>query len=347
MSADVVVIIPFFNTASYIEGLRDSLSHQGSVDLEVVAVDDGSTDGTREALAQWAAEDDRLHVFAQANRGQSAARNLALRYLRDRVEKPEYIDFLDSDDQLEYGALERLCGMARARELDMLEYDGKVVFESQSLEEQFSRLSQYYMRDIPSEEVVTGLDYFAGCIERWDFRASPCMRLLSSGLLLDNGIEFCEGIIHEDNLFTVECFMHAERVAHCDDSLYLRTLRQESTMTAQPSWRNIDGYFRCVIGLIELANGMPDMQERHIKALSKLVDSFCGSASTNPSLRDEGSGMAVKSTWLPGERIIFDLCVERRASEAESVSGRQKKIEELTAANQELKAALADAGVKL
>ena len=263
------------------------------------------------------------------------------------MDRPAYIDFLDSDDRLERGALERLCGIARARELDMLEYDGKVVFESRSLEERFSRLSQYYMRDIPSEEVMTGLDYFAGCIERWDFRASPCMRLLSSDLLFDNGIEFYEGIIHEDNLFTVECFMHAKRVAHCNDSLYLRTVRQESTMTAQPSWQNIDGYFRCAVGLIELANGMPDMRERHIKALGKLVDSFCGSASANPSLRDEENGMAIKSAWLPGERIIFDLCVQRRASEAESVSGSQKKIEELIAANQELEAALAAAGAKL
>ena len=69
MSANLAVIIPFFNTASYIEGLRDSLNHQGAIDLEVIAVDDGSTDGTREALEQWAAEDDRLHVLSQVNRG--------------------------------------------------------------------------------------------------------------------------------------------------------------------------------------------------------------------------------------------------------------------------------------
>jgi glycosyltransferase involved in cell wall biosynthesis len=88
----VSVIIPTYNRANYICEAIDSILAQTYADYEIIVVDDGSTDGTRQALQRWI-DDGTICYYYQENRGESAARNHGIRKARG-----QYIAFLDSDD---------------------------------------------------------------------------------------------------------------------------------------------------------------------------------------------------------------------------------------------------------
>ena len=114
----VGVIIPTYNRASMVAEAIDSVLNQGFTDLEVVVVDDGSTDGTGESLK--ARYGDRIHYIYQPNQGRSAARNLGI-----RVSTGHYLLFLDSDDLLIPGGLAAEAAFLDAHpEIDVVYTDG-------------------------------------------------------------------------------------------------------------------------------------------------------------------------------------------------------------------------------
>lgn len=90
------MIIPVYNTATYLERCIDSLACQTYRDMEIILVDDGSTDGSGEICDSWIHKDSRFRVIHQANSGVSVARNAGL-----KVFTGEYLSFVDSDDWLE------------------------------------------------------------------------------------------------------------------------------------------------------------------------------------------------------------------------------------------------------
>lgn len=99
----VSLIIPVYNGAQYVKSIVQSLKEQDYRDVEIVFSDDGSTDGTAEALEEAAAEDDRIKVVSGENRGVSSARNRAL-----EAATGELIGFVDADDTLKPGYLRTL-----------------------------------------------------------------------------------------------------------------------------------------------------------------------------------------------------------------------------------------------
>ena len=102
----VSVIIPVYNTCNYVQEALESICRQTLTDLEIIVIDDGSTDGSREVIDKIAATDSRIQVYGQTNQGLSVTRNEGLKYAVG-----EYIYFMDSDDLLEPDALE-LCHVA-------------------------------------------------------------------------------------------------------------------------------------------------------------------------------------------------------------------------------------------
>ena len=92
----ISVVIPVYNTEAYLKECIDSVLHQTYSDLQVILVDDGSTDGSGVVCDEYAQNDSRVIVVHQSNQGVSAARNKALEYV-----KGQWVSFIDSDDWLE------------------------------------------------------------------------------------------------------------------------------------------------------------------------------------------------------------------------------------------------------
>ena len=211
----------------------------------MIFVDDGSTDDSASLLRRdvdgW-----RSCLLQQGNQGSSAARNNALGHLAvNGREREGFIMFLDADDMLAPNALSTAVGKMLTGGLDELFFTGASLFESEVLREQFSNYMTYYERNNSYEGVYSGPEFMSAIWAAGDFRPSPCMQMLRASFLFDNGISFEEGIIHEDNLFTWRCLLEAKRVAYLDEHLYLRRVREGSTMTKPTRAENALGYFRC------------------------------------------------------------------------------------------------------
>lgn len=123
----VSIIIPTFNCMAFLGSAIDSVLAQTYTDYEIIVVDDGSTDKTRERIAEYA---DKIKYFHQLNQGVSAARNLALTHATG-----EFIAYLDADDMWQPGKLEaqvsyldshKQCGMVHT-EVSVIDEDGKII----------------------------------------------------------------------------------------------------------------------------------------------------------------------------------------------------------------------------
>ena len=114
MEPKVSVIIPVYNTEAFLERCLSSVLGQSMRDIEVICVDDGSTDGSPAILDTWAARDERLRVIHQANGRQGKARNAAM-----NIARGEYIGMVDSDDYLPEDYFERLYCAAIEAEADI------------------------------------------------------------------------------------------------------------------------------------------------------------------------------------------------------------------------------------
>lgn len=111
----VSIIVPVYNVEKYLCQCLESLVHQTLTDIEIICIDDGSTDNSLGILNKYAQLDSRIKVFSQKNQGVSSARNLGLEKVNG-----EYITFVDSDDWIELNACEILYNTAQERNTDIL-----------------------------------------------------------------------------------------------------------------------------------------------------------------------------------------------------------------------------------
>lgn len=182
-------IIPIFNAEKYLSACITNLVCQSEKDLQIILVDDGSTDRSLAIAQEWAAKDARLEVYHQPNAGQSVARNLGLKYA-----KGEYIAFVDADDAIEQDWCEK--HMAAINGVDYVQsgYTRNGVQKTPSSVHQFT---------------------------------SPCMRLYRREAIAQ--MRFPEGMIYEDVLWSVDLWLSGAtcRIIRYDGYHY--TANPEST----------------------------------------------------------------------------------------------------------------------
>lgn len=109
------VIIPVYNVEKYIEECLISVLNQTLKEIEIICIDDGSTDDTLRILNNLKEEDSRICIISQENKGLSSARNQGI-----LKSKGQYIFYLDSDDKLELDALEKIYSVFSVNDYDIL-----------------------------------------------------------------------------------------------------------------------------------------------------------------------------------------------------------------------------------
>lgn len=115
MNPVVSVIIPVYNQEKYLRKCLDSVCNQSLQNIEVICVNDGSTDNSKEILENYAKQDSRIHILSQKNQGAGAARNLGM-----QVARGKYLSFLDSDDIFEPLMLETMVRAIEKDDADVL-----------------------------------------------------------------------------------------------------------------------------------------------------------------------------------------------------------------------------------
>ncbi len=216
----VSVVIPVYNGQEFLNRCMDSVCQQTLQDIEIICVDDGSTDNTIEILEDYRQKDKRVQILRQQNQYAGIARN---RGLKQAVGK--YVIFWDSDDYFALDALQKLYECAEERDADICVCDAQD-FDSET----GSFLSHSYIRGpFPEKECFTASDmgeriYTFTSTVAWN-------KLIRRSLLVDNCIQF-QGLQHINDvcaiLLALSC---AKRITLLKEKLiYYRMNRKDSLM---------------------------------------------------------------------------------------------------------------------
>lgn len=240
----ISVIVPMYNVEFYIRECLESVLSQTLQDFEIICINDGSEDNTAGIVEEYRSRDNRILMFYQENKGLSAARN---RGMTEATGK--YILFLDSDDYLKINALERLYQKAEAEDLDELFYSAAVFYDN-CPPRQEGKYDHYYERKGDYSVPQNGKELFIKMNQKRELKPSACLQLFRRDFLYENSLTFYEGIIHEDNLFTMQCLTFAKRAAFLNEELYMRRVREDSIMTKERGFKNAYGYYVTIRELI-------------------------------------------------------------------------------------------------
>lgn len=230
----VSIIIPVYNTAAYLPDALDSICKQTLSSLQIIVVDDGSTDNSLQIIQDYAAHDQRIEVITQPNQGQGVARNHGMKYA-----KGEYVYFMDSDDILGLDCLETCYEYCKKADLDYVTFDANVIEDIQQNQHCFN-----YERSekIDAKRIWDSKEFFEYALTHMIFSSSVCLLFIKRTLLVNNQIAFLEGVIHEDNGFVVHMMLCAAKMQYLPICYFHRRIRSHSTMTNAFSMKNIRGY---------------------------------------------------------------------------------------------------------
>lgn len=218
MSAPVLsIIVPVYNSERYLVECLDSLCHQTLQDIEIVCVNDGSTDGSLAILQKYAHLDKRIKCIDQPNAGPSKARNEGL-----KVARAEYVAFVDADDTLEPDAYEKAIA-CMCEDIDMVCFGIQVNGSSNESEKKGS--DAYYKIKYDGKVAVS-----QDIIQNTD--ASPCNKIFRRTLLNQYDIVFPEGLRYEDAYFFVVYAIRSKYFYYIPDKFY-NYRRSESSFMVQ------------------------------------------------------------------------------------------------------------------
>lgn len=254
------IIIPVYNVAPYLRTCVDSVLAQTYKDLEIILVDDGSTDGSGQLADElcstpnsliacggpeksgdfWGAlSPHRLKCVHKPNGGLSDARNAGL-----RVATGEYVAFLDSDDvYLLNDGLEQLMALAQAEQLDVL------LFQAVDVYPHHQTVRKAY--DVEYMATHSGAEVFAQLVRTQSFNMSACFQLIRRELLEQHQIYFEKGLLSEDVDWSLRLWRHVSKVRAINLPLYGYQHREGSISTTY-TIRNLRSYEHIFAKFVQL-----------------------------------------------------------------------------------------------
>ncbi len=229
----ISVILPVYNEELYLKQCLKSLCDQTLKEIEIICVDDGSTDQSLSILYEYQERDQRIKVFTQKNKYAGAARNYGLQRA-----KGEYLIFLDSDDFFQHDMLEKLYKKANDDQLDiaLCRYDFYDDIKGQRKAVDFSGRNIFLPLDM---EVFSGKDLcHAGIFQvsvgwAWD-------KLLKSTFIKECGYLFPEFRSSEDGFFVYMLMAKAKRIGVLNERLVFHRINNMNSLsnTKELNWKN-------------------------------------------------------------------------------------------------------------
>lgn len=206
----VSVVVPVYNAQKYLQSCVDSIINQTYRNLEIILVDDGSTDQSGMICDEYADKDERIRVVHKENGGAADARNAGLQCV-----KGEYIVFIDSDDFVHARFIELLLAIAKKKEADIVVGDYVLFHEGDSREDKV-----FYESDIDKAEVLTQKHlYNNDFIKRETVRfVVPWGKICKSKLF--EGICYPVGKINEDTWVSYKIIEKANKVVYFKEPIY-------------------------------------------------------------------------------------------------------------------------------
>ncbi|OWT33488.1 hypothetical protein BGI41_02185 [Methanobrevibacter sp. 87.7] len=218
----VSVIIPVFNTEEYyLKECLDSVINQTLNDIEIICINDGSTNNSLDILNEYTKKDNRIKIFSQENKGLSAARNYGLKHVNGK-----YTYFIDSDDMLKPNTLEETYNICEEKSLDFLIF--KLSILNENTEKKYNK--DYYKIPLKDyENKVFNYKDLGNLI--FEIPVNAVNKIYNSEFIKKSGAKFPEGLIFEDNVFNWTVLFNAKRISFYDKEFYIRRIHLNSITT--------------------------------------------------------------------------------------------------------------------
>lgn len=208
----VSIIIPIFNTQEFLSECLDSIIHQSYQYLDIILIDDGSTDNCLQICQNYQMDDQRIRVFTQANHGLSHARNVGI-----ANSEGEYLYFTDSDDVLDLKVIELLVKKIESKGFDFVFFD----FQKIDLRNrQGSTLNCKRYRANINLDSINQEKWFEYLVATGCYHTQVWTLFIRRTHIIKNNLTFKEGLVYEDSYFTYALFLSTAKIGYLREILY-------------------------------------------------------------------------------------------------------------------------------
>lgn len=212
----ISVIVPVYNVEAYLDECVNSILEQTYKNLEIILIDDGSTDNSGKMCDEYAARDKRIRVIHKKNGGQAEAKNRGL-----DICTGDFITFVDSDDYVDKEYIDYMYNLLKKYNVDISYCKWRFVFFNGKLEKEEKHLNEY----VETQKMFfENLLYCRRAVGQWSY--------LYKREIFDN-LRYREGIIFEDSDLSYKLINKCDRIAGSNNQLYFYRLRQGSTTNSE------------------------------------------------------------------------------------------------------------------
>lgn len=247
----ISVIIPVYNAEKYLEECLECIQHSTFKDIEIICIDDGSTDCSPDILRQHQQGDRRIKIFRQENAGAGAARNLGIEKASGK-----YLFFMDADDRCSYSLLEKAYLSAEKEKADVVVFGFLRFNEVTGERKAFDGLSKnrlplgyntFSYRDVP-QSICSIVN------------PTPWNKLIRRDLIIKNDLKYMCLTTTNDITFSAMCMMAADKVVYLPEVLYFYRIGDSECITNKKR-KNLRNIVLAVLGVDEQAKRFPYYKE--------------------------------------------------------------------------------------
>lgn len=237
---EVSVIIPIYNSEKYLSEALSSVVNQSFKDIEIICVDDCSTDNSAEIVENFIKNDSRIKFLKlEKNSRQGIARNEAL-----KIATGKYIMFMDSDDILDQNAILDFYNAIENNDCDLVVSHIENFIDGGGETEFVKSLSKFYEK-IKHKQGIVEVKTING------FRSGPVAKLFKKEIIDKYNIKFSENIIHEDELFHWSYLSVSNKLYFLETSYYKRRMHSDCTMTNSKGEIKLKAYIQLLEEIYE------------------------------------------------------------------------------------------------
>lgn len=214
MNSLVSIIVPVYNVEKYIRRCLNSIINQTYKNLEIILIDDGSTDDSGKICDEYAKEDNRIIVKHNTNRGVSYARNYGI-----KLANGQYLSFIDPDDYVDLDYIENLLRPMREDDYDLVVCNIKHMYINKVVNNNFkvNTLTNNYYKDFYLLDIL---------------RATPVNKLFKSNIIKLFDLKFFENISYsEDRIFNYHYGNHVKKYKYVNKAMYNYCHREETSLS--------------------------------------------------------------------------------------------------------------------
>ena len=235
MKNKVSIIVPVYNVKNYLVECLESLVNQSLKDIEIILINDGSTDGGNLILEDYAQKYSNIKYISQINQGQSVARNNGL-----KVASGEYVLFVDSDDYIVPNAVEVLYSVATKLNADIVVGDMLNELEHINSNPDFRKIGS-------EDKSINVIDFAKLALTNNAYDIVPWIRLVKKSYLEDNGISFLEGCYYEDQEYSLKLYtQYCGRAVKIRFPFYYYRMQRAGSTTTYTTLKKSEDFLKVI-----------------------------------------------------------------------------------------------------